>query len=118
MKRKWFDKKVLIAGLSKSGTAAARYLNSKGAECFVTEFKPADEKSAELVRELESEGIHVETGGHSDEFIENSTIAVTSPSVPLDSPIMKKLQEKNIKVISNKKNTYNCIFLFSFTTLL
>jgi len=30
MKRKWFDKKVLICGLSKSGIAAAEYLNSKG----------------------------------------------------------------------------------------
>ena len=30
MIRKWFDKKVLILGLSKSGTAAAKYLNSKG----------------------------------------------------------------------------------------
>ena len=32
MKRKWFDKKVLILGLSKSGIAAAKYLNSKGAD--------------------------------------------------------------------------------------
>lgn len=39
MKRKWFDKKVLILGLSKSGTAAAKYLASKGAECFITEKK-------------------------------------------------------------------------------
>ena len=30
MKRNWFDKKVLILGLSKSGTAAAEYLNAKG----------------------------------------------------------------------------------------
>ena len=29
MIRKWFDKKVLILGLSKSGVAAARYLNEK-----------------------------------------------------------------------------------------
>lgn len=106
MKRKWFDKKVLIAGLSKSGTAAARYLNSKGAECFVTEFKPADEKSAELVKELESEGIHVETGGHSDEFIKDSYLAVMSPGIPPHSELYAKLKKFNVPFVSEPELAY------------
>ena len=64
MKRKWIDKKVLILGLSKSGCAAAKYLNAKGADCYITEFKPLQEKDRDLIKELENEGIKVETGGH------------------------------------------------------
>ena len=66
MKRKWFDKKVFIAGLSKSGCAAAEYLNSKGADCYLSEFKAAEDKDKETIENLEKQGIHVETGGHSD----------------------------------------------------
>ena len=55
MKRKWNDKKVLILGLSKSGISAAKYLSSRGADCYITEFKPNDDK--ELIESLEKEGI-------------------------------------------------------------
>ena len=48
MKRKWLDKKVLILGLSKSGCAAARYLSDKGADCFITEFKPLQDKDRDM----------------------------------------------------------------------
>jgi len=96
MKRKWIDKKVLILGLSKSGTAAAKYLSSKGADCFITEFKPLQDKDIELVKELENEGIKVETGGHSDEFINDSYIAITSPGIPPKSEIFTRFSEQEI----------------------
>ena len=106
MKRKWIDKKVLILGLSKSGCAAARYLNEKGADCFITEFKPLQEKDRELVAELEQEGIKVETGGHSDEFINDSYIAITSPGIPPKSKIFSRLKERNIEVIGEVELAY------------
>ena len=81
MKRKWDDKKVLILGLSKSGISAAKYLNSKGADCYLSEFKPLKEEDKEQVKELESLGIKVETGKHSEEFINESYIAITSPGI-------------------------------------
>lgn len=106
MKRKWFDKKVLILGLSKSGISAAKYLNSKGAECYITEFKEADEKSSEKAGELDSQGIKVEMGGHSDEFLNDSYIAITSPGIAPHKPIFEKLKEKNIPVISEIELAY------------
>lgn len=93
-------KKVLVIGLSKSGISAAKFLNRHGAEVYVTEFSPAKPADAEKIAELEKLGIKVETGGHSDKFINGCSYAVTSPSVPLDSEIMKKLAQKNIHVIS------------------
>ncbi len=106
MKRKWNDKKVLILGLSKSGISAAKYLNSKGAECFITENKPLQDKDTELVQELKNEGIHVETGMHSDEFINDSYIAITSPGIPPKSEIFSRLKEKNIPVIGEVELAY------------
>ncbi len=106
MKRKWLDKKVLILGLSKSGCAAARYLSNKGADCFITEFKLLQDKDRELVCELEKEGIKVETGGHSDEFLDESYIAITSPGIPPKSEIFERLKEKNIPVIGEVELAY------------
>ncbi len=106
MKRKWFDKKVLILGLSKSGVSAAKYLSSKGADCFVTEFKSLDDKNKELAQELEKLDIKLETGGHSDEFINDSYIAITSPGIPPKSEIFQRLKEKNIPVIGEVELAY------------
>ena len=106
MKRKWTDKKVLILGLSKSGIAAAKYLNEKGANCFITEFKPLQDKDKETVFELEKSGIKVETGSHSDEFINGSYIAITSPGIPPQSEIFTKLKERNIPVIGEIELAY------------
>ena len=106
MKRKWTDKKVLILGLSKSGIAAAEYLNEQGASCYITEAKPLQEKDIETVKKLEQSGIKIETGGHSSEFINDSYIAITSPGIPPSSEIFQKLKEKNIQVISEIELAY------------
>ena len=106
MKRKWFDKKVLILGLSKSGIAAAKYLNERGADCFITENKPFEEKNAQTVKELNEEGIKTEFGQHSDEFMQDVYLAVTSPGIPPKSELMQKLKEKNIQVISEIELAY------------
>lgn len=106
MIRKWFDKKVLILGLSKSGEAAARYLNSKGADCYITEKKPLQEKDKAKVDELNKLGIKTEFETHSDEFLNDAYIAVTSPGIPPKSEIMQRLTQKNIKVISEIELAY------------
>lgn len=106
MKRKWFDKKVLILGLSKSGAAAARYLSAKGADCYITEKKPFAQKDEELVKELNALDIKTEFGSHSEEFMDNVYLAVTSPGIPPTSELMLKLKEKNIQVISEIELAY------------
>lgn len=107
MKKTWFDKKVLILGLSKSGTAAAKYLNSKGADCYITEKKEADEKLAQNAKELNELGIHTEFGFHSDEFLNDAYVAVTSPGIPPNAEIFTKLKERNIPVMSEVELAYS-----------
>lgn len=104
MKRNWFDKKVLVLGLSKSGIAVAEYINSRGGDCYITEMKEVEKSS--VTDDIRKKGIKVETGGHSDEFINNSYIAVTSPGIPPRAEIFKRLKEKNIPVISEIELAY------------
>ena len=83
----WFDKKVLVLGLSKSGIAAAKYLNRHGADVYITEFRAETPADNEKLQELRALDIQIEMGGHSDEFIKDVYIACllyTSPS-PRDS---------------------------------
>jgi len=102
----WYDKKVLILGLSVSGSAAARYLAGRGADVYITESREEKPEDAELIKELKSLGIHIETGSHSEEFIKDSYIAVVSPSVPLDSEIYQRVKEHNIQIISEVSLAY------------
>lgn len=97
---KLFDKKVLVLGFSKSGISAAKYLNKVGAEVYITEFRAEKSEDKEKLDELLKLGIKVEFGGHSNEFIQNSYIAVTSPGIPPRAEIMQKLKEAEIPVIS------------------
>lgn len=97
---KFTDKKVLVLGFSKSGISAARYLNSAGAEVYITEAREQKPEDTEKLRELRELGINIEMGGHSEEFIKDAYIAVTSPGIPPRADIMRKLKENKIKVIS------------------
>lgn len=96
----WFDKKVLVLGLSKSGIAAAKYLNKHGADVYITEFRAEKPDDREVLEELSSAGIKVEMGGHSDDFIKDAYIAVTSPGIPPHCDLMNRLKDAKINVIS------------------
>ena len=100
----WFEKKVLVIGLAKSGVAAAKYLNSKGADVYVTEL--ADKSGSDDVKMLQELGIQVETGGHSDEFIKDSYLAVTCPGIPSSGEIFTRLKAEKVPVISEIQLAY------------
>ena len=51
-------------------------------------------------------GIKIEFGGNSDEFLNDSYMAIVSPSVPKESELYKKVQEKNIQIISEIELAY------------
>lgn len=106
MKDKWHEKKVLILGLSKSGISAAKYLNKHGADVFITELRQETEEDALKIKELNTLGIQVEMARHSEEFIKDSYIAITSPGIPPYSEIFKRLQEENIPIISEVELAY------------
>ncbi len=98
--------KVLILGLSKSGIAAAEGAKKRGADVYITEGKAPKEEYINKIEDLKSQGIHVETGGHTDDFIEGAHYAITSPGIPPKSDIFQKLKAKNIPIISEIEYAY------------
>lgn len=102
----WKDKKVLILGLSVSGKAAARYLAKEGANVYITEMREEKPEDKAQIEELNSLGIKIEMGGHSEEFLSNLYLAVTSPSVPLDSGLYLRLKNSGVKIISEVSLAY------------
>ncbi|MCD8377977.1 MAG: UDP-N-acetylmuramoyl-L-alanine--D-glutamate ligase [Candidatus Gastranaerophilales bacterium] len=102
----WYDKKVLILGLSLSGEAAARYLAGRGADVYITDNREKKPEDRKLIEELKSLGIKIEMGSHSEEFIHDVYLAVTSPSVPLDSEVYLKLKEKHTQIVSEVSLAY------------
>ncbi len=106
MNSNWFDKKALVLGLSKSGIAAAKYLNKHGASVYITESRERNEKDSENISELENLGIKIEMGAHSKEFLEGADIVVTSPGIPPNSEIMERLKENGVRVISEIELAY------------
>ena len=101
--------KVLILGLSNSGIAAAECAVNKGYDVYITESKSIGDIREEYrsrLEDLESKGIKIETGGHSEKFIEGTKFAVTSPGIPPKSDIFRRLNEKGIKIISEIEFAY------------
>lgn len=91
-------RKVLVLGFSKSGISAGRYLKSIGNDVYITEAR--EKRPEDDAKFAQLEGINVEFGGHSDEFIKGADFAVTSPGIPPHSEIMTRLKAERIKVIS------------------
>jgi UDP-N-acetylmuramoylalanine--D-glutamate ligase len=92
------NKKVLVLGFSTQGVAAAQYLAKCDAKVYLSEVSPKKEQDTKKLEEL---GVNVEFGGHSEEFIDNSEIAILSPSIPQNSEIIQRLKNKNIEFISD-----------------
>ncbi len=89
------NKNVLILGLSKSGIAAAKALKKHGANIYITEGKVK-----EIPQELFDMGIKVECGVHSENFINQAQLVITSPGIPPHSEILTRLREKGVEIIS------------------
>ena len=100
------SEKVLILGLSKSGISAAKAANRRGEEVWITEGKEPKEEYLKEIDELKKLGIQIETGGHTDAFIDGSNYAITSPGIPPKSEIFQKLRAKKIPIISEIEYAY------------
>lgn len=106
MKRKWIGQNVTILGLSLSGVAAARYLSGKGANCTISEKKEASVDDMQLIQDLSSAGIYVETGDHKRETILNSDIIITSPGIPPHAEIIQFIKENKIRMMGEIELAY------------
>jgi UDP-N-acetylmuramoylalanine--D-glutamate ligase len=93
------SKKITVVGLGKSGFAAAKFLIGQKARVRVTDGSEKKEvlENASYLRGL---GAEVETGAHTEAFVEGSQWIVASPGVSAESAPLIWAREKKIPIIS------------------
>lgn len=90
-------KYIVILGAGESGVGAALLAQKQGFEVFVSDMGAIAEKYA---KELEEAKISFEQNGHTEERILSATEVVKSPGIPDKAPIIQKLLEKQIPILS------------------
>lgn len=96
-------KKVLVVGLARSGMAAIRVLKKLGAEVTLSESKKKDDMKE--IGFLNENNVEI-VGQDMAVFERDFDFVVKNPGVPYRSPMMQKLQERNIPVITEIELAY------------
>ncbi len=90
-------KRLVVLGGGESGVGAAILGKEKGMDVFLSDYGNIPQRYA---AQLEEENIPFEQGQHSEHLILNADEIVKSPGIPPTAPIMVKIAEKGIPVIS------------------
>ncbi len=91
------QKHISILGAGESGVGAAILAKKQGWNVFVSDFGSIKQ---DFKDELDKNELKWEENQHSEEIILSSDLIVKSPGIPDKTPIIKKLKEKGIKIIS------------------
>ncbi len=91
------EKKACVIGIGNSGSAAARLLQKKGFEVFISDSRPINEIQA-LLKEIPKE-IPWEASGPGREAL-SCGFAVKSPGLSWTAPIIQKIKNAGIPIFS------------------
>ena len=98
MKADLKEKKVLVIGSGLSGIGSVSLLDRVGANPVMLEenTKVTEDDIREKLHEKDREKTQIIIGEISDEVLDTLSLVVPSPAVPLDSPTIMRIKEKNI----------------------
>ena len=91
------QKHISILGAGESGVGAAILAKKQGWNVFVSDFGKIKQ---EFKDELDTYDLKWEENQHSEDILLTSDLIIKSPGIPDKSPVIKKLKEKGIKIIS------------------
>lgn len=90
-------KRIVILGGGESGTGAAVLAKVKGFDVFLSDMGKLAPEYEEMLRKWD---IPYEQGGHTEELILNADEVIKSPGIPLTAPLVCKIAEAGISIIS------------------
>lgn len=96
------DRKVLVIGLARSGMAAIRLLNEFGARITLSERKEPKQEEREYLKSI---GVEIRDQDMSV-FEGDYDLVIKNPGVPPVSNIVKRLQERQIPIITEIELAY------------
>jgi len=89
--------RIVILGAGESGTGAAKLALMKGFDVFVSDSGAIKDKYRTELKELK---VDFEEGMHTESKILNATEIIKSPGIPEKAPLIQKIRELKIPVIS------------------
>lgn len=90
-------KRIVILGAGESGAGAAVLAKKEGFDVFVSDMSIINDKYKKI---LDDHNIEWEEGHHTEEKILNASEIIKSPGIPKEAPMIKKVMEKGIHIIS------------------
>jgi UDP-N-acetylmuramoylalanine--D-glutamate ligase len=91
------EKKIVILGAGESGAGSAVLAQKHGFDVFVSDMGPIKDQYKEI---LDKHDIKWEENNHNESIILSADEIIKSPGIPEKAPIIIKLHEKGIPVIS------------------
>ena len=89
--------RIVILGGGESGVGSAVLAKVKGFDVFLSDMGKISDEYASMLEKWE---IPFEQGCHTEELILNADEVIKSPGIPSTAPMVKKIEEKGIGVIS------------------
>ncbi len=89
--------RLVVLGAGESGVGTAILGKQKGFEVFVSDFGSIKEQYKKVLSDNE---LDWEEGGHTEVKILDADVVMKSPGIPDKAPIVQKLKEKGVRVIS------------------
>lgn len=89
--------KIAILGAGISGIGAAILAKKKGYDVWVSDKNKIKEPHKKVLKNIE---VAFEENKHSENEILSSDIVIVSPGIPLNAPIISKIRESQIRLIS------------------
>lgn len=96
-------KRLVVLGGGESGVGTAILGQKKGYEVFVSDFGAIKQQYKDVLTQYQ---IPWEDNQHTEALILNADVVMKSPGIPDKAPIVKKLVEKGIPVISEIEFAY------------
>lgn len=90
-------KRIVILGAAESGAGASVLAKKEGFDVFVSDFGPIKDRYKKM---MDDHGIPWEECHHTEELILNADEIIKSPGIPDEAPIIQKIIQKNIHIIS------------------
>ena len=90
-------KRIVVLGAGESGVGAAILAQKKGFDVFVSDMSMIKDKYKSMLVER---GIEWEEGQHTESLILNADEAIKSPGIPNNAPMIVKLKDLGVPVIS------------------